>query len=211
MDDSRFDRIARLFGAAFGRRAMAGSLVAVALSAAAPAAAKSSRNGCARDGERCGKHGGKCSRCCSKFAVYTSDGLIPDGGRRCACRPDSMRCTRNRQCCNGLCNPATGVCDDGKPGSPPAVCVTSVNFCQPEEQNCGSTTQCWCVTTNSDEMLCANGQFNCASNFGDNITCNDDNDCFVNYGEGWACVAMTGCKPSVACSGGTACALTCGL
>lgn len=209
MDDSRFDQAARLFGRAVDRRSFAAAIAALALAQTLPAAAKSGRRRCAGDGTPCGKQGGKCSRCCSGFALYDSNGLIPTGRRQCACRPDGMRCKRNAQCCQGVCNPTSGTCDDGQPGGEPIVCDSGVNFCQSAAQNCGGTSSCWCVNTNQGDVFCTNGQFNCASNFGANITCNDDNDCMNDYGGGWACVAMSDCGSNVACSGGTACVQIC--
>ena len=122
-----------------------------------------------------------------------------------------MACQTDGQCCQGVCDPATNVCDDGKPGDPPIVRDVSEPFRSGvTPPNCGGTTKCWCATTNSDENFCTNGQFSCASNFGNNITCNDDNDCFNLYGETTACVSMSDCGSSVPCSGGTACAQICG-
>jgi hypothetical protein len=43
--------------------------------------------------------------------------------------------------------------------------------------------QVWCVLTNSQENAWTNGKFNFASNFGTNITCNTDNNCFNAYCE----------------------------
>jgi hypothetical protein len=208
MDDSRLDHVARLLGRAADRRSLAGAAAALVFAGALPAAARSGRTGCIRDGERCGKHAGDCSRCCSKFSLYDSNDLIPTGRRHCACRPEGMPCQRNAQCCQGVCNPDSGTCDDGQPGGEPIVCDSGVNFCQSAAQNCGGTSSCWCVNTNQGDVFCTNGQFNCASNFGANITCNDDNDCFNRYGSG-ACVAMSDCGANVACSGGTACAQIC--
>jgi hypothetical protein len=79
-------------------------------------------------------------------------------------------------------------------------------------QNCGSTTKCSCVTTNQGEEFCTNGNFQCLPIYA-NVTCNDDNDCINDFGDGWACVSTSNCPSSVPCngSGGTVCMEICGL
>jgi hypothetical protein len=182
MGDAKFILVTRILAQLADRRTLATAVAA--LWAGGPlahgdAAARQTR--CVRDGRRCGpdsgNQGGPCKRCCSDFARFSAVELNPDGRRRCACRPDGMGCQTDGQCCQGVCDPATNVCDDGKPGDPPIVCDVSEPFCSGvTPPNCGGTTKCWCATTNSDENFCTSGQFSCASNFGTNITCNDDSD-----------------------------------
>lgn len=218
MDAQRFDGLAYLAAQPASRRAVALGLVGIGASAAVPlpvsGGAKRRRRKCLRHGRRCGKksgqRGGSCKRCCGRFSLSTSRALIPTGKRRCACRPDGMACSKNRQCCNGVCNPETRGCDDGLPASEPEVCVTGVNFCQQGEQQCGNAN-CACVNTNQGDVFCSNGQFTCSPMYA-NVTCHDDNDCYNDFGETFVCVSMSACSSSVACSGpgGTACAQICG-
>jgi hypothetical protein len=45
------------------------------------------------------------------------------------------------RCCEGVCDPRSGVCDDGNPTDPPIVRDISVYFCQEGEQNCASSSK----------------------------------------------------------------------
>ncbi len=56
--------------------------------------------GCTRSGKKCGK--GKklkpCSNCCTGYNITTRSKK-----KKCACRPDGIRCTQDAQCCAGVC------------------------------------------------------------------------------------------------------------
>jgi hypothetical protein len=56
--------------------------------------------GCTRSGKKCGE--GKklkpCSKCCTGYNITTRSKK-----KKCACRPDGIRCTQDAQCCAGVC------------------------------------------------------------------------------------------------------------
>ncbi|HET7092984.1 MAG TPA: hypothetical protein VFI22_05880 [Thermomicrobiales bacterium] len=72
-------------------------------------------NDCLRDRQRCGeRRGGKqgntnfpsCKKCCSGRSVKTKK------ARRCAGRPDGMRCSQDRHCRGGLCRDGSCLAAD---------------------------------------------------------------------------------------------------
>jgi hypothetical protein len=56
---------------------------------------------CLPNGRRCGgRRRRPCRRCCTNYAVGSKR-------KRCACRPDGHDCSRDSQCCAGVCDQRT--------------------------------------------------------------------------------------------------------
>src|SRR4051794_24588029 len=157
MDVRDFDRVTRLIGSSFERRAGLRGLVAMAVGALTGSAAfavlpatteaKAHRRrvqaaACIPTGKPCpskkprghNKHGKarilSCNRCCQKHTA------VVNGEVRCACQPNGQPCRQTTECCLGVCT--NGACIATTPSLPPpppppppaARCPAGSDICQ---------------------------------------------------------------------------------
>jgi hypothetical protein len=137
MDESRFDRLARLYGVATTRRAGLGALLAAAaLGAGAVAKDDSGRRRRAGAQGPCGNGSRKdnlCARdgdCCT--GICRTGLKNRDGKGRCRCVRKGKACTEDRNCCGG--RTCTGkICVDGGNGPTPTPvprdCIVCASGC----------------------------------------------------------------------------------
>jgi hypothetical protein len=166
MDGSRFDDLAKSFGAQRTRRGMLGALAGAALAAVGFGKAASART-CRSVGNACSTNGDCCSANC-----------VTEGRTRKICR-----CTADRDCPGGVC--LAGDCC-----IPPADDVTCAGLCGPQTNNCGQPVACAPCCTPTAQSCQTNGQCcsgvcaagSCAGGaVADGGACDEDGDCLNRH------------------------------
>ena len=128
MDQASFDRLARLLGGTVSRRAGLGAVLAGILGSSAP-----EQTDARRDGRRADRGSGK---------GLGGGRAKPEGPCGSGSRKDNI-CTRDKDCCTGLCNTKTGKKNHDGKGR--CRCVKKNGACK-EDRNCcsrkGQTLSC---------------------------------------------------------------------
>jgi hypothetical protein len=150
MDQTQFDRIARLLGKAISRRAGIGAVVAALTGSQIAADADGKRKGKGK-GSGSGKPGieGPCgngkrkanictknSQCCTGICEVKLGKKNRDGQGRCRCVRKGGDCTADKNCCGGR-SCVKGVCGDSPPsGIPNGGACTSGDVCRDPDATC---------------------------------------------------------------------------
>ncbi|MGI9254513.1 MAG: hypothetical protein ACR2J8_12260 [Thermomicrobiales bacterium] len=230
MDQSSFDRVARLLGSATSRRAgLEAALGAVFGAGALTADASAKKRGHPSSEGPCGptRKDNACSRdsdCCTGLCNTRHAHRNTDKAGRCRCRQRGGACTETRNCCNSL-GCFGGVCRSGPPQpsgcssnadcsgeAVKKVCDTATGACVEcvAAGDCPAvtcktatcTTNTCGATTDADDTACATGQ--CKS--GACVQCTTDAGC-SSQATNKACKTSSNtcvqCTSDAACTGGT--------
>jgi predicted outer membrane repeat protein len=133
MDQTQFDRIARLLGGAVSRRAGIGAALAALTGSRIAADADAKNKGTGRkpgtegpcgNGKRKANICTKNSDCCTGLCNTKAGKKNKDGKGRCRCIQNGKACKSSKNCCNTL------TCNDGVCGSvAPETCLVCASGC----------------------------------------------------------------------------------
>ncbi len=155
MDERRFDRLSSMFGAATSRRAGLTSVLAALLGGAATASAAGKRGAARGEGRPraegpCGDGSAKPNACTRNKQCCT--GVCDREKQRCRCVQIGGACRQNRNCCRSM-TCTNGICSTPGPVGPTCTAATCANGC------CDGST---CVTATS-VSACGTGGAACVT------------------------------------------------
>jgi predicted outer membrane repeat protein len=173
MDQSQFDRIARLLGGAISRRAgigaalaaLTGSQVATTVDAKGAATGRDKGRGTPGAEGPCGNGKRKaniCTKdkdCCTGICGKKPPERNKDGKGRCRCIQRQRRCTEDRNCCGTMtCN--SGKCGPGVTKIPTGKACTVTDVCEDAAARCttyfsGSPDGTYCLLPNGQSCSAA--------------------------------------------------------